>query len=354
MKQKKCLAFYEDKIEILDLNPCLDFLINVLEKDVIMISKCALKYNLDDLQEVINKLLSERECMVIEYLYGVGCVKKTQIEVADILDVSCVRVRTIRDKALRKMSHSSQIQYLTGIPCNLDYQMLRRSTWRRNVIKTLKSEIECICNCRKETHRYLYLPCLMKKYDFSLENNKFLSEKGSSSYSIIDFIHGNEKIEYKYSESKYRLDTSETASFIWGDIINHLNPNQKAGDLIYDTNMTPGLQNLLLMMGYLFTEDVYADATKIARELEYIGFANFSDELLFIKEQKEKNNTNERLVVCSLQPEIVRVIEENHCISTIDFIEVFEKNINGDFDSLIHCLKDFMSSYRSSDPPKRF
>ncbi|MCF0168208.1 MAG: RNA polymerase sigma factor RpoD/SigA [Bacteroidales bacterium] len=59
--------------------------------------------------------LTERERNIIQWSFGIGCSHMTFAEIAEKLSISRQRVRQIREKAMRKMRHSSSGAFFTEL-----------------------------------------------------------------------------------------------------------------------------------------------------------------------------------------------------------------------------------------------
>lgn len=66
-----------------------------------------------ELKHQLNKILSKRELVIITRYYGLdGEEPSTLVELSDLLDLTRERVRSIRDKALKKLRYSLNVELL--------------------------------------------------------------------------------------------------------------------------------------------------------------------------------------------------------------------------------------------------
>ena len=56
--------------------------------------------------------LTERERDIIKYFFGIGCSEKTLEEIGEKFDLTRERVRQIKEKAIRRLRHSSRSKLL--------------------------------------------------------------------------------------------------------------------------------------------------------------------------------------------------------------------------------------------------
>ena len=56
--------------------------------------------------------LTERERDIIKYFFGIGCSEMTLEEIGEKFDLTRERVRQIKEKAIRRLRHSSRSKLL--------------------------------------------------------------------------------------------------------------------------------------------------------------------------------------------------------------------------------------------------
>lgn len=62
--------------------------------------------------EALLSTLPEREADVIRYFYGIGCPQLTLEEIGEKFNLTRERVRQIKEKAIRRLRHTSRSKLL--------------------------------------------------------------------------------------------------------------------------------------------------------------------------------------------------------------------------------------------------
>lgn len=65
-----------------------------------------------ELNAVLNRVLKEREIIIIRECYGIGCPEKGLEEIGDELGLTRERVRQIREKSIAKLRDSGNAKIL--------------------------------------------------------------------------------------------------------------------------------------------------------------------------------------------------------------------------------------------------
>ncbi len=94
--------------------------------------------------------------------------------------------------------------------------------------------------------------------------------------------------------------------------------------IILNVPLSPGLQDILLLKGYLYIEDVYSDSEKLIKQLQEFGFEDFAEEICILKKSQEKPNDDEKVYIFPMDDEVMEFIQNKECSSRGDFIEKAE------------------------------
>lgn len=156
-----------------------------------------------------------------------------------------------------------------------------------------------------------------------------VSEDGCNT---IVFSYNGDKTVYKY----FDVDTQKIAKSIYVNFVN-IRPGAK---IILNAPLSPGLQDILLLKGYLYIEDVYSDSEQLIKQLQAFGFEDFAQEICIFKEMQEKPNEDERVYICPMDDEVLEFIQNKECSSAVDFIEKAESVENKKIADLAKRLLD--------------
>ncbi len=66
----------------------------------------------DELCQVMQKVLKEREMTIVRYCFGIGCPEKGLEEIGDLFNLTRERVRQIRERCILKLKGSDQAHIL--------------------------------------------------------------------------------------------------------------------------------------------------------------------------------------------------------------------------------------------------
>ena len=100
------------------------------------------------------------------------------------------------------------------------------------------------------------------------------------------------------------------------------------------------MQDILLLKGYLYIEDVYSDSEQLIKQLQAFGFEDFAQEICIFKEMQEKPNEDERVYIYPMDDEVLEFIQNKECSSAGDFIEKAESVENEKIADLAKRLLD--------------
>ena len=375
MEDKQCIAFYSDKIVNIDITPYINLLLKMYEETGIMVVNDVLKYSEDIMCSILDTL-TDREQKVIKLRVGINDSEDRTIEeVANILSLTCEQVSEIEAKAFRKLRHPSRSRSLTGR--NVYKSLLEKydDFYSSRLSDLLIEEIISLVENRQ--NRRFYIEKIMKRYGVSITNQKDTKENidydlaelelsvraynclkraGINTFSelahmsdgelkhvrnlgqrcydevkqkmkelagvsedgcnTIVFSYNGDKTVYKY----FDVDTQKIAKSIYINLVN-MRPGAK---IILKVPLSPGVQDILLMKGYLYIEDVYSDSEQLIKQLQAFGFEDFAQEICILKKMQEKPNEDERVYICTMDDEVLEFIQNKECSSAGDFIEKAE------------------------------
>ena len=372
MENKQCIAFYSDKIVNIDITPYINLLLKMYEETGIMVVNDIFKYSEKIMYGVLDTL-TDREQKVIKLRIGINdSEERTVEEVANILRLTCEQVSEIEAKAFRKLRHPSRSRILTGRNIYKLFLEKYDDFYSSRLSDLLIEEINSLIENRQK--QSVYIEKIMKRYDISITNqegtkeivdcdlddlkfsvrtynclkragiNTFsdlthLSESElrniknlgipcydeikqkinsiagvpEDGYNTIIYLHNATKTVYKY----YDADTRKIAKSIYSNIVN-LKPY--AG-FILNAPLSPGLQDILLMKGYLYIDDIFIDSEKLIQQLQNFGFGDLAEELCILKQCQQKINEDEKIYIFPLNEEVQEFIKTNLCTSRGDFIK---------------------------------
>lgn len=378
MEEKQCFAFYHNQIDVVNKTPYLELLLNVFSNSGALVTGIGMKYSDKILSSVLSSL-TDRESKAIRLLYGIdGCGKKTVDEVAVMFDITTEHMIEFEGKILRKLRHPSRSKELTGNQKESIANVYPTSYLTR-LDDILIEEILGIVE--KKDRRNVYLNRIMKRYDFSIQNESFsgikrdcdldqlglsvrsyncLKRAGINTFSeiaqmsfgelkhvmnleqkcydevkqkmkefagipedgcnTIIFTCNGEKTIYKY----FDVDTQKIAKSIYINLIN-IKPDSK---FILRAPLSPGLQDILILKGYLYIEDVYRDSEILVKQLQEFGFSDFAEEISVLKGLQESPIEDESVYIYPMNNEVREFIQNNECSSTSEFIEKAEGTKN--------------------------
>ncbi len=78
--------------------------------------------------------LTERERDIIKYFFGIGCSEMTLEEIGEKIDLTRERVRQIKEKAIRRLRHSSRSKLLQVISGLIGASRVRRAPPRKGFV----------------------------------------------------------------------------------------------------------------------------------------------------------------------------------------------------------------------------
>lgn len=391
MENKQCIAFYSDKIVNIDITPYINLLLKMYEKTGIMVVNDIFKYSEKIMYDVLDTL-TDREQKVIKLRIGINDLKERTVEeVANILRLTCEQVSGIEAKAFRKLRHPSRSRSLTGRNMYKLFLEKYDDFYSSRLSDLLIEEIISLVENRQ--NRSFYIEKIMKRYDISITNQEgtkeivdcdldelelsvraynCLKRAGINTFSelahmsdgelkhvrnlgqrcydevkqkmkelagvsedgcnTIVFSYNGDKTVYKY----FDVDTQRIAKSIYINLVN-MRPGEK---IILKVPLSPGVQDILLMKGYLYIEDVYSDSEQLIKQLKAFGFEDFAQEICIFKEMQEKPNEDERVYICPMDDEVLEFIQNKECSSAGDFIEKAENVENVKIADLAQRLLD--------------
>ena len=391
MEKKQCIAFYSDKIVKIDITPYINLLLKMYEETGIIVVNDALKYGEGIMYSVL-ETLTDREQKVINLRVGINNLEeKTVEEVASILSLTCEQVSEVEAKAFRKLRHPSRSKSLTGRNMYKIFLEKYDDFYSSRLSDLLIEEIVSLVENRQD--RSFYIEKIMKRYGVSITNQEdikknidydldelelsvraynCLKRAGINTFSelahmsdgelkhvrnlgqrcydevkqkmkevagvsedecnTIVFSYNGDKTVYKY----FDVDTQKIAKSIYVNFVN-IRPGAK---IILNAPLSPGLQDILLLKGYLYIEDVYSDSEQLIKQLQAFGFEDFAQEICIFKEMQEKPNEDERVYICPMDDEVLEFIQNKECSSAGDFIEKAESVENEKIADLAKRLLD--------------
>ncbi|MDE6024565.1 MAG: hypothetical protein K2G45_03840, partial [Lachnospiraceae bacterium] len=379
----------------------INMLLKICEKTGTMVINNALKYS-EDIMNSVLYTLTDREQKVIKLRVGVNDTEERTIEeVAIILNLTCEQVSEVEAKAFRKLRHPSRLRELTGR--NI-YEFLLNNYddfYSLRLSDLLTEEIASLVENKQK--RSFYIEKIMKRYEVSITNQKDLKKNidydldelelsvrtynclkraGINTFSelaqmsdselkhiimsagapehdrkwericyaevkrkmkelagisedgcnTIVLTYNGDKTVYKY----FDVDTQKIAKSIYINLIN-MRPGAK---IILKAPLSPGVQDILLMKGYLYIEDVYNDSEQLIKQLQAFGFEDFAQEIWYLKKMQEKPNEDEKVYIYPMDDEVMEFIQNKECSSACDFIEKAENVENEKIADLAQRLLD--------------
>lgn len=370
MDNKKCMCCVDGKIVLKEMTPVLE-LLYCLWGDTYSVTE----YVMENIDKVVEKCLmnrlSRRQQDIIKQRCGFqDGTQRSNEEISKIYGISLEQVENIGINARIEMRQAFRIEYIKCDKAILVENRNIKHSYSKKLLNTFVEEIERLIQYNDCEN--LFLQNVLKRYGVSIrstngddisidelglsirsrncleragintvreisaletedlmkirnlgrksieeliEKTRKYSGEYPDGFHTIGFVYDNKEIIYKYLDG----DWNKIAKSIYHKIIT-LKSDEKT---IFNNIFSPGLQEILLMKGYLYIGDIFEDAEKLIKQLDDFGFTQFADELCFMWESYKAEHKN--MNVYFVDSEIAEFIVENNCISMTDFIDKAQK-----------------------------
>ena len=313
-------------------------------------------------EDAINTL-TDREQSVLRYRFGIDCdCEKTLNEIEEILEITSERVRQIEAKAIRKLRHPSRSKRFvklikTTLNVGNDYKsklrdqlydelkdiikqngsllMFWKNIMQRNTISICVEDnpyadtalIDRILSrklCTELNDLFIFTVGELREQLDQLKIERKLGIRSlreinmrledvneSKELCTVVLLKNEEKIKYKY----FLNDIEKIVHSLYADIIG-------CEKNIFSLSLSPQLSNILLLKGYIFEEDIFADVDILEEQLRNFGFEDCAEELISWKKFTEIDRLPAKPVyVCMPSDEVIEFVKQYPCMASEELLK---------------------------------